>query len=189
MAFTGDLRVSAWALLVPVISFSGFLLAKWLKLFESFPKLNRYHFYSETDPSRPTPISDDDWALKQAEYLSGLFRGKAFFLSPWEDGLICVPVLLVGVGPLSVIMAGIAFAFLHLKAFTYLECIGKGITYTLVCYLVLPHGVLSVVVGHYIMNGVVFVGVQIARRKLSEKLRPNTTVDADARNTSARGSP
>jgi hypothetical protein len=78
---------------------------------------------------------------------------------------------------------------LHLGRFTYLECIGKSITYALVCYFVLPHGVLTVAVGHLIMNGVAFVGIQVARRKLSKKLRSNPTVDADARNSSARGSP
>ena len=187
LTFTRDLRVSAWALLVPIIPFPTFLLAKWLRLFDNYPKLNRYHLYSESDPSRPRPVSDDDWALQQMEYYNGMARGgKALFLTPWEDGLICVPVLLAGIGPLSVIMAGFAFAFLHLGGFTYLECIAKGITYVAVCYLVLPYGVLTVVVGHLLMNGIAFVGLQIGRRKLSEKLRPNPTIERDAREEAAR---
>ena len=182
LAFTGDLRVSVWALLVPVIAFFVGLLASWFKLFDNFPKLNHYLLYSEADPRRPTPVSDDDWALKQTEYLNGMTQGgKALIMSPWEDGLICVPVLLVGIGPLSATMAGIAFGFLHLGGFTYLQCILRGISYAVVCYLLLPYGVLTVVAGHFIMNGISFAGVQIARRKLSEKLRPNTTVDADVK--------
>lgn len=189
LTFTRDARVSAWALAVPTIGLSVGWLFVWLRLFDNFPELNRYLFYSDTDPTRPKSVSHEDWALKQAQYLRGLFRGKAFLGSPAEDGLICVPVLLVGIGPFSVAIAGIAFAFLHLGRFTYLECIGKGITYTFVCYWILPYGILTVVVGHFIMNGIAFVVVEIARRKLSEKLRSNTTVDADARNSGARGSP
>ena len=176
LTFTRDVRVSVWALAMPIVALSVAWLFHWLKLFDNFPELNRYLFYSDTDRTRPKSVSNDDWALKQAQYLRGLFRGTAFLRSPAEDGLICVPVLLVGIGPLSVVIAGIAFAFLHLGRFTYLECIGKGITYTLVCYWILPYGILTVVVGHFIMNGIAFVGIEMARRKLSEKLRSNTTV-------------
>jgi hypothetical protein len=190
LLLTGDWRVSPiWALAFPVISFSVAWLFVGLKLFDRFPKLNGYLLYSDTDETRPATVSNDDWALKQANYLNSGFRAKAVLSTPAEDGLICVPVLFVGIGPLSAALGGIAFGFLHLGRFTYLECIGKSITYAAVCYVVLPHGVLTVVLGHVIMNGIAFVGIQIARRKLSEKLRSNTTVDTDARNSGARGSP
>jgi TM2 domain-containing membrane protein YozV len=187
LTLTRDVRVSVWALAVPIIALSVGWLFVWLKLFDNFPELNRYFFYSDTDPTRAKSVSNDDWALKEMQYLRGLFRGKAFLRSPAEDGLICVPVLLIGIGPLSVIIAGLAFAFLHLGRFTYLECIGKGITYTLVCYWILPYGILTVVVGHFVMNAIAFFVVEIGRRKLSEKLRSNTTVDADPRESSGAG--
>jgi len=50
-----------------------------------------------------------------------------------------------------------------------------------VCYFILPHGVLTVVLGHAMMNGIAFVGIQIARRKLSEKLRSISTPHTEAR--------
>jgi hypothetical protein len=187
---TGDWRISpAWALAFPAISFSVAWLFVGLKLFDRYPKLNGYLLYSDTDQTRPSAVSSDDWARKQADYLNSGFRAQAVLSTPAEDGLICVPVLLVGVGPLSVVLGGLAFGFLHLARFTYLECIGKSITYAAVCYFVLPHGVLTVVLGHVIMNGIGFVGIQIARRKFPEKLRSNSAVDADARNSGARGSP
>jgi hypothetical protein len=190
LALTGDWRISpTWSLAFPAISFSVAWLFVGLKLFDRFPKLNGYLLYPDKDETRPTTVSEDDWALKQADYLNSGFRGKAILSSPAEDGLICVPVLLVGLAPLSAVLGGVAFGFLHLGRFTYLECIGKGITYTLVCYFVLSHGLLTVVLGHVIMNGLAFVGIQVARRKLSEKLRSNPTVDADARSSGARGSP
>jgi hypothetical protein len=108
--------------------------------------------------------------LKQAEYLSALFRGTAILSSPAEDGLICVPVLLLGISPVSALMGGFAFGLLHIGRFTYLECIGKGVTYTLLCYFLLPYGVLTVVIGHLIMNGVTFVALQVGRRKLLAQL-------------------
>ena len=185
LLFTEDWRVSpAWALAFPVISFAVAWLLIGLKLFERFPKLNGYLLYSDADQTRPSAVSNDDWALKQADYLNSGFRTKAVLSTPAEDGLICVPVLLVGIGPLSVVLGGLAFGFLHLGRFTYLECIGKSITYAAVCYSILPHGVLTVVLGHAIMNGIAFVALQIARRKLSEKLRSNSTPHPDARASS-----
>jgi len=187
---TEDWRVSpVWALAFPAISLAVAGLFIRLKLFDRFPKLNGYLLYSDTDEARPAAVSSDDWALKQAEYLNSGFRAKAVLSTPAEDGLICVPVLLMGIGPLSAALGGIAFGFLHLARFSYLECIGKSITYSAVCYFVLPHGVLNVVVGHLITNGIGFVMLHIARRKLSDKLRSDKTVETDARESSARGSP
>jgi hypothetical protein len=190
LVVTGDWRVSAiWALAFPAISFSVAWAFVGLKLFDRFPKLNSYLLYPYASEKREAPLSGDEWSLRQANYLESGFRGKAVLGTPAEDGLICVPVLLVGLGLLSAAFGGIAFGFIHLGRFTYLECIGKSITYALVCYFVLPHGLLTVAFGHLIMNGIAFVAIQVAKRKLSEKLRSNPTVESDARNNGARGSP
>ena len=182
LLLTEDWRLSpAWALAFPAISFAVAWLFVGLKLFDRFPKLNGYLLHSDPDETRPTALSSDDWALKQADYLNSGFRTKAVLSTPAEDGLICVPVLLLGIGPLSAALGGVVFGFLHLGRFTYLECIGKSITYAAVCYFILPYGVLTVVLGHAIMNGVAFVGLQIARRKLATKLRSNSTPHTDAR--------
>ena len=91
----------------------------------------------------------------------GLFHAKAVALTPGEDGLICVPLLLVGINPLSAALGGIVFGLLHVERFTYLECIAKSITYGL---FVLPHGLLTVVLGHLIMNGIGFAGLRVIKR-------------------------
>ena len=190
LVVTGDWRISpVWALAFPAISFSFAWAFVGLKLFDRFPKLNGYLLYSNTSEKREALLSNDEWSLKQANYLESGFRGRAVLRTSAEDGLICVPVLLVGIGSLSAALGGIAFGFIHLGRFTYLECIGKSITYALVCYFVLPHGLLTVAFGHLIMNGIAFVAIQVAKRKLSEKLRSNPTVESDARNSGARGSP
>jgi hypothetical protein len=181
LVVTGDWRISpVWALAFPAISFSVAWAFVGLKLFDRFPKLNAHLLHSNASQTGEAPLSADEWSLRQAHCLESGFRGKAILTTPAEDGLICVPVLLVGIGSVSAALAGIAFGFIHLGRFTYLECIGKCITYALVCYFVLPHGLLTVVFGHVVMNGIGFVAIQVAKRKLSEKLRSNPTVDADA---------
>lgn len=188
LVVTGDLGVSLiWALAFPAISVSVASAFVGLKLFDLFPRLNDYLLY-RNDGHKEASLSGDEWALRQAGYLGSGFRGKTVLISPAEDGLICVPVLLVGIGWLSAALGGIAFGFIHLGRFTYLECIGKSITYALVCYFVLPHGLLTVVLGHMITNGIAFIAVQVAKHKLSNKLRSNRTVDADARDSGTHGS-
>jgi hypothetical protein len=159
-----------WSLAVPAIAFS----IAWplgTGVLDRFPKLNRYLLYPAPEQPMEPALSRDEWALRQAQYLQSMFRGTAILSAPAEDGLICVPVLLVGIGPLSALGGGIAFAFLHLARFTYLECIAKGVSYALVCFLVLPHGLLTVVLGHLILDGLAFVAILVAKRKLSAKLR------------------
>jgi hypothetical protein len=190
LVVTGDWRISPiWALAFPAISFSVAWAFVGLKLFDRFPKLNAYHLHPNAGEKREVPPSADAWSLRQAHYLESGFRGKATLTTPAEDGLICVPVLFVGIGSVSAALGGIAFGFIHLGRFTYLECIGKSITYALVCYFVLPHGLLTVAFGHVIMNGIGFIAIQVAKRKLSEKLRSNPTVDTDVRKNDARRSP
>jgi hypothetical protein len=176
LLLTSDWRISPLRSLgYPAIAF----LTAWLfelKLFRRFPTLNRYLLYQDAD-LRTRPVSSDDWALKQANYLHSLFRLKAVLSTPAEDGLICVPVLLNGIAPLPAALGGLAFGFLHLARFTYLDCIAKAFTYTLVCLLVLPSGVLTVALGHIITNGIGYAALQIARRKLAEKLRSNASVN------------
>ena len=145
LLLTGDWRVApVWALAYPAIAFSASWLLVGPKLFDRFPRLNGYLLDSDTVETKPTALSNDAWALKHANYLNSQFRAKDVLSTPAEDGLIGVPVLLVGIGPLSAGLGGVAFGFLDLARFTYLECIGKSVTYAAICYFVLPNGVLTV---------------------------------------------
>jgi hypothetical protein len=190
LALTGDWRISVpWALAYVAISVAVAWLFVGLKLYERFPKLDRHLLYPHDDKAGGGELTSDQWALAYARYIDAGFRSKAALLTPGEDGLICVPVLLVGIGFVPAFVGGIVFGVLHLGRFTYLDCIGKGIIYALVCYFVLPHGLLTVVLGHLLMNGIAFFGLQVAKHKLGAKLRSNHTVETDARETGARGSP
>jgi hypothetical protein len=195
---TRDWGISVgWALVFPLISFSVARATVALKLHARLPGLNRYVLYPVRDGKTEPPLTDREWTIRQVNWLINEFRGKGVFLTPGEDALICVPVLLVGIHPLSAFLGGVAFGVMHLARFTYLDCIAKGSTYALVCYFVLPQGLLTVVLGHFIMNGIGFAVLQVAKRQMERlqaverklELRSNRTVDADAHDTAARRSP
>jgi len=188
LAVTTDWRISVpWVLAFPPISFSVAWLFVGLNLFDRFPKLNRYILYPQTNGNAEHARSDNEWALSQAKYLEG--GGKSVVFAPTEDGLICVPVLLVGIGAITAILGGLAYGLVHLGRFTYLECIGKAITYTLVCYFVLPQGLLTVVAGHLLMDLIALAALKVTKHKLSVELRSKPTVERDARKSGARPSP
>jgi len=190
LALSGDWRISVpWAFAYVAISVAVAWLFVGLKLHERLPKLDRHLLYPHDHNAAGSKLTSDQWALAYARYIDAGFRTKAALLTPAEDGLICVPVLLIGIGFVAAFVAGIVFGLLHLGRFTYLDCIGKAIIYTLVCLFVLPHGLLTVVLGHLLMNGIAFFGLQVAKHKLGAKLRSNHTVETDARETRARGSP
>jgi hypothetical protein len=190
--FVRDWRISiSWAFGYVAISFFvGWLFSGALRLEERLPKLDRYLLYPHDDKPSANELTRDQWALAYVKYhLDTGLRTKAALLVPAEDGLICVPVLFIGIGIVPAIAAGAVFGLIHLGRFTYLDCIAKALIYALVCYFVLPHGLLTVVLGHLLTNGIAFLFMLVGERKLSAKLRSNNTVETDARESSARGSP
>jgi hypothetical protein len=140
-----------------------------LQLAERFPRLNRYHFSSAGRFGQTAVLSNDEWAVRKADYVESGLRGWQVLFTSSEDGLICVPVLLAGINPFTAVLGGLVFGLLHLGRFTYLECIGKAIIYGLACLLILPHGVLTVVVGHFSMDVFGLMLLKLARRKLKAR--------------------
>jgi len=109
------------------------------------------------------PDSNFSKYLKREAYMKELFSKKSVSFLAAEDGLIGVPVLLSGINPLSVIIAGIVFSVIQIPRFTYLECLIKGVTYILICLIVLPKGILTVVAGHYLTDGLIWLGFKIRK--------------------------
>jgi hypothetical protein len=192
LALSGDWRVSVpWALAYVgiALAFSSIFYGV-LRLHERLPTLDRYLLFDGGNDAPGEQISGDQWTLAYVKYhLDTGLRTKAVLLSPTEDGLVCVPVLLVGIGLIPAAIGGVVFGALHLARFTYLDCMVKAGIYGLVCYYILPHGLLTVVLGHFLTNGVAFAFMQMAERQLAAKLRSNSTVEPDARESGARGSP
>lgn len=135
-----------------ILAFISWMVIVVLNAPKRFPELNRYHFFNTGEKNKEETPSENEWVLKQAKYFEAGFRNNAILLTPAEDALICVPVIMVGIGPMSAVLGGFVFGVLHLGRFTYLDCIGKAIIYSLVCLLVLPHGLLTVIAGHFGMD-------------------------------------
>lgn len=177
----GDWRLSLlWALAFPAISFSVASLFVILKLSDRFPSLNRYLLVYGQNVGSPLASTENERTLAQASYLENGLRRTSVLAAPLEDGFVCVPLLLVGLNPLSAIVGGIAFGAVHLARFTYIECIGKALYYTLVCFFVLPHGLLTVATGHLLTDVIGLVGVKIAKQRLTQKSRSNSPLNTDA---------
>lgn len=167
---SGDWRFSIpWTLAFPAISFAIGWAFVALGFFERFPRLNTYLLYPAKGRVTENVLTEDESALKQARYLVSGMRGGLILTAPAEDGFICVPALLAGITPVSALVAGIVFGCMHLARFTYLECVGKAIAYALVCYVVLPHGLLTVVVGHLLMDALGFAVLKVGQHRLSRK--------------------
>jgi hypothetical protein len=184
---SGDLRLSLpWVLAFPAISFSVAWLFVSLNLSSRFPSLNRYLLFGRGQSGSAQVLTESEWALAQATYLESGLRGLAVLSAPLEDGLICVPLLLVGVGPVSATVGGIVFGAAHLARFTYIECIGKALYYMLVCYFILPHGLLTVATGHLLTDIIGLVGIKIGKHSLSRESRSNPAVKGTLRDEAAQ---
>ena len=172
LVLTGDWRISIyWARAFPGIAFLVAGLTVSLKIPDRFPKLNHYFLYPKNKQDAVASLSNDEWALGQAKYLANGMKGASILFAPSEDGLICVPILMVGLGLIPSVLGGVAFGLLHLSRFTYFECLGKSVYYTLVCIFVLPHGLLTVALGHLLMDFIALIVLTFAKRSLSQKLR------------------
>lgn len=178
LILTDDWRISVtWALAYPAMALAVAILLVTLDLSRRFPKLNNYYLI----PDARVATSEDEWSLNQSKRFEGMMGRGRFLLAPAEDGLICVPVLLAGLGMASSGLGGVVFGLLHLGRFTYLECIGKSIYYALVCIFVLPHGLLTVALGHVLMDAIALAVAKVAKRKLLHKSRSNPAAPQAAR--------
>ena len=156
LVLAGDWRISIlWALAYVGISLGIAWLFASLGLPARFPALDRMLL-------APQGQAAGDMR-SYVNYLDAGLGSRAVLLTPAEDGLVCVPLLLAGINPFTALAAGAAFGALNVGRFTYLDCITKGVIYALICILVLPHGLLTVVLGHFAMNGLAFIALQHAK--------------------------
>jgi hypothetical protein len=146
-----------WIFAFPAIAVPAAALPFILKLHKRYPKLNRFLFARKAPPRMGPPLSREEQQKQYDEalykYQTSAMRLRPMLLSlPAEDGLICVPIILVGISPMAAIVGGLAFGLLHIGGRTVLDCAVKVLVYSLLCLIVLPHGLLTVVAGHMINN-------------------------------------
>jgi hypothetical protein len=149
------------------------LLLSSERITKYYPVLNNYYCNRFRSNGGPLQTEDEYFASKINHTLSLAKHKAAWLFLPVEDGLAFVPVLILGINPYTAIISGLIFAFIHINNYSYLECIGKFIIAYLVCILLLPYGLLTVIVGHYI-NDIIAV---LVLKFIAVKHMPNNTLN------------
>ncbi len=96
-------------------------------------------------------------------------------LIPGEDGIFFVPLLWVGITPLTAGVAAAAFAAVHLPEYSIRACAPKFVFLFAVAMVVLPQGIGSVVVGHLLVDAIAFTTLNLLSADEAAALSPVDT--------------
>ena len=113
---------------------------------------------------------------------------RIILLAPGETGLIFVPVAIIGVTWWLAFLAALLFGLAHCRTYSLEQCTVKVFTAFIQCYFILPHGVIHLAIGHLLVDAAAVGGFWLLTSK-EERLSANSTVESDARESGARGSP
>lgn len=139
------------------------IIVVFFKIHERFPALNDYYFFNTKSDK---PLTENQWNSQKLSYLNSLFKDNQIIFTFFEDALICVPILLLGLNLVTALIGGLLFGFLHLAKFNYYECIGKAIYYTLAIYFILPLGLLTIMFGHFMSDLIILILLKLSKRYL-----------------------
>lgn len=79
---------------------------------------------------------------------------RELILLPGEDGLFFVPLLLIGLNPITALVFVGLFGLAHVGQYQLSHVVIKTVSYYLVIVFVLPHGLLNIIIGHVIVDSV-----------------------------------
>jgi hypothetical protein len=82
---------------------------------------------------------------------------RELLLLPGEDGFFLVPLLWVGITPISAACASVAYGAVHYPQFPAKYCAVKSVSIFVIALTVLPHGLGSVIVGHLVADAIAFL--------------------------------
>ncbi len=71
---------------------------------------------------------------------------------PAEDGLFLVPLLCVGVSPVSAAVAALLFGVAHYPHYPWITCIPKAAAYFAAIMWILPYGIWTMIAGHLLLD-------------------------------------
>lgn len=94
------------------------------------------------------PSAYGDSRLTQAKRRPGM----ELILLTGEDGFFFVPILLLGINPVTAAIVALAYAATHYPEFPVKHCIVKAVLLFLIVIVVLPNGLGSVIVGHMFLD-------------------------------------
>lgn len=98
-------------------------------------------------------------------------RPWQFLLIPAEDGFFLLPLLYIGINPVSAAVAAFLFGVTHYPMFPWHTCIPKCVAYFFVALFVLPYGIWSIVVAHWLLDALALLWVLLAEVKGKPTLR------------------
>jgi len=110
---------------------------------------------------------------KNEQFIRQMLRRPiaALLLVPGEDGLFLVPLLLVGITWWTALPVALLFGLAHSRTFSWEQSSVKAVCTYIACLLVLPHGVLNVVVGHLLLDGIALAGIALFMKPPPEQGR------------------
>lgn len=79
-----------------------------------------------------------------------------FILLIGEDGFFFVPILLLGINPVTAAITAILYAAFHYPEFPIKYCVVKAVLVFLIITLILPNGLGSVIVGHLVLDALAY---------------------------------
>lgn len=151
-----------WVLAYFVIGFIGAQLYVWLvKTIAGFKKEPHYI---------------DEEAQYLIEHVSRTKKENplCFWLAPAESAFFYVPLLYVGVNPFTAAVAAILFGLMHYPEQLLRNCVFKMFLQYVLIWLVLPHGILTMMAGHFLMDYVPLAMLKWAHKD-SEKTQEQET--------------
>ena len=121
-----------WLLMAMLVSFSAFLF--YILTVVTFSYYNDVETYNEQQQFIKSKNSWDS------------------YLVAMEDGIFLLPLLFIGINPLTVAIAAILFGVFNRAKFSKLYCVVKMLAYFIVGLWVLPYGIWAVVLSHIIVD-------------------------------------
>lgn len=161
-----DMRVVGLGLLVVHIFRSSFvvepgLVAMYLAIVLSVGFAFVVVIYPALDwASRTQPMATEEMS-EQAVSEIKRHPIRLALLIPGEDGIFFVPLLWVGITPLTAGVAAAAFAAVHYPEYSIRACVPKFVILFCIAMVVLPHGIGSVVVGHLLVDAMAFTALNL----------------------------
>ena len=131
--------------------FNGYSIAAFLEIFAVIGVIFALVFWVMEKLGMKSSDESDIEAISDI-MISELRRPWRFLLIPAEDGFFLLPLLYIGINPLSAAIASFLFAVAHYPVFPWRVCVPKGIAYFFVALFILPHGIWPVVVAHLLID-------------------------------------
>jgi len=156
---TTDVRFNPiWILVYVAVAFTianAFVAIEFLIKF----LMRRFHPLKEKGPNNASFTAEEYRCIRQISGLAQNLRAKPwkFVLIAGEDGFCFLPLLYVGITVPAVIVASAFFSAMHYRDKPLSALAGIFLFSAVNVWIVLPHGILPMVLGHFILDASAFM--------------------------------